>query len=286
MVEELVNNSHRQMKEEEGWRIAAVDALTLAEKRIQDLNTKLTKANREKKSVEVVLSGAERQAENQRKQLRQTEDQLAIAKEQIGTLKKKLEEAKNAVERVEQEGYDIGVAETKENLRAQVSRVYRVYYLQEWNEALNQAGVDASSTLRRAENVYYPPAIRASDPLSSNVESSSKDLDLSENDYASALPSSTIPPKEEVQVGVVEKEKETTKEVALESTKLPPSPKEPSKEKEVSQSQELVLVTFPFTAKEDPKGKGATQATTLEMPTKVAAKFASLTNLHLIIFIF
>ena len=47
-AEELVNNSHMQMKEEEGSHIAAVDAFTLAEKRIQDLNTKLTEANREK----------------------------------------------------------------------------------------------------------------------------------------------------------------------------------------------------------------------------------------------
>ena len=31
MAEELVNNSHRQMKEEEGWRITALEAFTLAE---------------------------------------------------------------------------------------------------------------------------------------------------------------------------------------------------------------------------------------------------------------
>ena len=31
MAEELVNNSHRQMKEEEGRRITVVEAFTLAE---------------------------------------------------------------------------------------------------------------------------------------------------------------------------------------------------------------------------------------------------------------
>jgi len=30
-----------------------------------------------------------------------------------------------------------------------------------WNEALNLVGVEVSSALRRAENVYYPPAIQA-----------------------------------------------------------------------------------------------------------------------------
>ena len=48
MAEELANNSYRQIKEGEGRRIAAMDAYILAEKRIQNLNTKLTEANREK----------------------------------------------------------------------------------------------------------------------------------------------------------------------------------------------------------------------------------------------
>lgn len=78
------------MKEEEGWRIAAVEAFTLAKQRIKDLNVKLTKANRDKKSAEVALLGAKRQAADQRQQLRKTEDQLTVAKEQIEALKKKL----------------------------------------------------------------------------------------------------------------------------------------------------------------------------------------------------
>ena len=61
MVEELVNKSHQQMKE--GRRIAAVEAFSLAEKRIQELNNQLIKANRERKSVEAALHGAEQQAE-------------------------------------------------------------------------------------------------------------------------------------------------------------------------------------------------------------------------------
>ncbi|KAL0001255.1 hypothetical protein SO802_015036 [Lithocarpus litseifolius] len=106
-------------------------------KRIQELNTKLTEADRDKKSAKVALQGAERQAESQRKQLHQTKDQLAIAKGQIGSLKKKLEEAEEAAKKAEQEGYDIGVAEIEETLRAEVSRVCRTYCLQVWNKALN-----------------------------------------------------------------------------------------------------------------------------------------------------
>ena len=35
--EELVNSSHRQMKDEDGRHIAVVDAFNVAEKRIQEL---------------------------------------------------------------------------------------------------------------------------------------------------------------------------------------------------------------------------------------------------------
>ena len=47
-----------------------MEAFTLAEQRIKDLNAKLIEANREKKSVEATLEGTERQAESQRQQLR------------------------------------------------------------------------------------------------------------------------------------------------------------------------------------------------------------------------
>ena len=48
--------------------------------------------------------------------------------------------------------------------------VCRIYYTQTWNEALNRAEVEASSELRKAENVFYPTAIRASDPPSTQAE--------------------------------------------------------------------------------------------------------------------
>ena len=66
----------------------------------------------------------------------------------------------------EQKGYDLGVVETKETLKAEVPVVSRIYYAQTWDEALNRAGVEALSELRKAENVFCPSVIRASDPPS------------------------------------------------------------------------------------------------------------------------
>ena len=76
-------------------------------------------------------------------------------------------EAESSKEKVEEEAYDLGVAVTQATLKAQVLGVYRLYYSQVWNEALKQAGVEASSDLWKVENVYYPPAIREVAPSSS-----------------------------------------------------------------------------------------------------------------------
>ena len=164
----MVNFSHKQMKEEEKRRIMAVDAFNVVEKKIQELTTKLNEADRDKKSTKAALQGAERQVESQCKQLCQVEDQLFVAKRLITGLKKKLEKAKKAKDQAKQDGYNVGVAETEEALRVEVSKVCRKYCLQVWNEALNQVGIEASSIFRRAKNVYYPPAIRASGPPSSS----------------------------------------------------------------------------------------------------------------------
>ena len=56
---ELVNFTHRQMKDEKGRRIAVVEGFNMAKKRIKELNTKLTKADRKIKSIEAALERAE-----------------------------------------------------------------------------------------------------------------------------------------------------------------------------------------------------------------------------------
>ena len=60
----------------------------------------------------------------------------------------------------EQHGYDVGVAEIEDALRAEVLAVCRAYCAQTWEEALNQAGVEASSELRRPERIIFPSALQ------------------------------------------------------------------------------------------------------------------------------
>ena len=112
---------------------------------------------------------------------RKANDQLAASKEQLVVLKKQLEEAqrlrdqaekaKVEVEKAkaqaekerdeaEQHGYDVGVVETENALRAEVPVVCRAYCTQTWEEAFNRAGIDAFSELRKLENIIFPPALQ------------------------------------------------------------------------------------------------------------------------------
>ena len=52
------------------------------------------------------------------------------------------------------------MVETEDSLKAEVPTMCRTYCALIWDEALNQAGVKASSVLRKAKSIYYPPAIR------------------------------------------------------------------------------------------------------------------------------
>ena len=60
----------------------------------------------------------------------------------------------------EQHGYDVDVAKTKDALRAEVPAVCRAYCAQTWEEALNQAGIETSSELRKPESIIYPSALQ------------------------------------------------------------------------------------------------------------------------------
>ena len=220
--------------------------------------------------------------EAQRKQLRQTEDKFATTKDHIKVLKKKLEEAEKAKDQVEQDGYNVGVAEIEEALRAKVLEVCRSYCLQVWNEALNQAGVEAFFSLRRVESVYYPLTICASSSSISKVNTVSDGVDIDKDSLAKALLSSDSPSKEAKQPRVAEKETNTTKGVApdatkplaaFDATKPLTTPKDLPKEKEASHKMEIVLATLPMPAKEDLKGKGpessaAAPAQTTKAPAK------------------
>ena len=60
----------------------------------------------------------------------------------------------------EQHGYDVGVAETEDSFRAEVPAICRAYCAQTWEEALNQAGVEASSGLRKPESIIFPSVLQ------------------------------------------------------------------------------------------------------------------------------
>ena len=62
----------------------------------------------------------------------------------------------------EKHGYDVGIAETEDALRVEVPAVCRAYCTQTWEEALNRAGIEASSKLRKPENIVFPLALQIS----------------------------------------------------------------------------------------------------------------------------
>ena len=134
-----------------------------------------------RKSADAALKGAERQAESQRKLTNKANEQLATSKEQLAALKKQLEEAKKFRDQAEktrvqaeedkakaekerdvaeQHGYDVGIAETEDALRAEVPAICRAYCTQTWEEALNRVGIDTSFELRKPENIIFPPALQ------------------------------------------------------------------------------------------------------------------------------
>ena len=155
----------------------------------------------------------------------------------------------------------MGVAETEEALRAEVSEVCRYYCLQVWNEVLNQVGVEASSTLKRAESVYYPPIIRASGSSGSKADTASKEANAGKESPTKVLPSLNSPSKEAEWLEVAEKEANITKEVTQDAGQPLATPKDPSKEKVASHNMEIVLTTLLIPTKEDLKGKDPASST-------------------------
>ena len=179
-MEEIYHSVAQQLDDERKRRVSAVQTLTIAENSNADLREKLKVEEQQRKSAEVALKGVETQAENQRKLANDIKRQLVTTKEQIAALRQQLEKAnrlKDLAEKArlqaeedklkaekerdeaEQHGYDVGVAETEDALRAEVPAVCCAYCTQTWEEALNQAGIDVSSELRKPENIVFPLAL-------------------------------------------------------------------------------------------------------------------------------
>ena len=123
-----------------------------------------------------------------KKQLEETQKLKDQAKKSKEEAEKAWVKAEKAMDVAEQKGYDLGVAETEETLRAEVLVVCRIYCTQTWDEALNRAGAEASSELRRLENVFYLEAIRPSAPPSNQVEATPSTVNPNEEVLPPSLP--------------------------------------------------------------------------------------------------
>ena len=180
-MEEMYHSISQQLDEERKRRSTTVQTLTIAENSNADLRQKLKAEEQAKKNADAALKGAETQAKNQRKLTNETKEQRVVSKEEVAALKQQLEEAnklKDQAEKAkmqaeedkvkaekerdeaEQHGYDVGVAETEDALRVKVPTVCRAYWVQTQEEALNQAGVEASFELRKPERIIFPPALQ------------------------------------------------------------------------------------------------------------------------------
>ena len=126
------------------------------------------------------------------------------------------EEVEKAQEEAKQHGYDVGVAETEDALRAEVLGVCRLYCAPVWDKVLNETRVEASSVLRRVESVYYPPAIHASSSSSTKPKVPPEVADPEKISPSKVPPSSGSPPKIAEQPGANEKMTEEIKVVASE----------------------------------------------------------------------
>ena len=119
-------------------------------------------------------------------------DEAQRAKQEVEFARDDAEAAKNTAE---DDGYNMGVAETQATLKAQIPGVCRFYCSQVWEEALKRAGVDTSSDLWKAESIFYPAAIRETTSTSSATTDDQLEEEVTPSEDIQASGSSTKAPK-------------------------------------------------------------------------------------------
>ncbi|XP_023876546.1 uncharacterized protein LOC111988974 [Quercus suber] len=220
------------------------------------MKKKLQKEESERKYAAATLENVEKQAESQRLQLRSVEEQLATSRTQIATLKKKLEEVEIA-----------RVSAKKAKEEAEKAKDEAELHKYE-GEALNQAGVEASSVLRRSENIYCPPPIH----LSSSSDSKADPSSLEASEVQGGPPQAPLAAKNSSegtrQAEDTSKTGEANKETIKGSDLPPPAPKDTFTDQEASQSMEVVLATLTIPPKEGHKEKDevSTTAASAQLP--------------------
>ena len=113
------------------------------------------------------MKTAEAQAEDQRKQLYNTQINLATEKAVVLDLKAELQKAqealkvaKEAAKAAEAVAYEREVVETEARLTTEVTVVCRDYCAETYYKTLDRARVPIDFDLRRANKVYYPEDIK------------------------------------------------------------------------------------------------------------------------------
>ena len=76
----MANSCNRQLEDERNRRVAAVEAFNIADQSTQDVRNKLKEEEKARRSADLALESAQKQAEDQRTLCRKAKDQLAAAK--------------------------------------------------------------------------------------------------------------------------------------------------------------------------------------------------------------
>ena len=167
MAEEWVKKARNDAKNKVYLCLETEKALRAAKEENNELLSKLTVKERERKSVKAGLKNAQTQAENQYKLLYQTEIKLTTSRQFVLELKAELQKAKKAAqlakeaaEAEKQASYALGVEETQAGLIEELAEVCRDYCMVSWAEVLNLERVPTDSEWRQPRNVYYHPEIR------------------------------------------------------------------------------------------------------------------------------
>ena len=150
-------------------------------------------------------------------------------------------EAETSKDKVEEEAYDAGVADTQATLKAQIPGVCRLYCSQVWNEALKRAGVEALSDLWKAEKVYYPPAIRETASASSEAVSAPQEIEAAQLEAAQLI----VTPDESTKGGELYEATETPGGL---NPEMPQEAAKSTVSAQISDAEEPALLVQPFQA--------------------------------------
>ena len=167
MAEKWVKDAANEAKADADSRSEIEKMVGKLKKDQAKLAEQLKEAIGARDSYDAGLKNAEKQVEEQRKQLHFTEINLATEKQPVKDPREELQKvrevvqlAKEAAEAEKQVAYTLGVEEIQVRLTEELSVVCREYCGISWGKALDAARVPADSDLRRLENVYYDPEIR------------------------------------------------------------------------------------------------------------------------------